>query len=96
MRPHPLPPSLRRASGFVEWDDTPSFADSLSDRLNWRARSQGAERRTVEVYPDTMPAELVPAPASTTFSEPVEGLAVREVTDIDVFRHFFSAALAAS
>jgi hypothetical protein len=91
MRPHLLPLRTRRgASGFVEWDDTPSFAESLPNRLSWNGSQHGAIDPGRVVYAETMPAALMPVPASTPFSEPVEGLSVREVNDLDVFRHFFS------
>lgn len=90
MRPQSIPFQRRATSGFVEWDDTPSFAESLPDRLNWRDRNPAHPGGPRVVYADTMPAELVPAVVSTAFSEPVEGLSVREVHDVDVFRHFFA------
>ena len=95
MRPQASSPRLRRgASGFVEWDDTPSFAESLPNRLSWNGSQHGAIDANRTVYADTMPSELMPAPAtpaSTPFTEPVEGLSVREVNDVDVFRHFFAS-----
>ncbi len=40
---------------------------------------------------DTVPSALSPLMPSTStpFCEPLSGVAVREVTDADVFRHFF-------
>lgn len=90
MRPYPLPARSTIGSGFVEWDDTPSFAQSLPDRLNWRERTHAFATPGTEVYADTMPADLLPETVPSAFSEPVEGLAVREVNDLDVFRHFFA------
>lgn len=81
----------RVTSGFVEWDDTPSFAESLPDRLNWPDRHRPHAAGPRVVYADTMPAALIPTVASTGFTEPVEGLSVREVYDMDVFHHFFRA-----
>ena len=76
----------RLQTGFVEWDDTPSFAESLPNRLSWKGRIPVVAAN----YAETMPAELMPQPASeATFREPVEGMAVREVLDADVFQHFF-------
>ena len=37
----------------------------------------------------TRPAELEPASVSQPFREPLEGVAIREVMEPDVFRHFF-------
>jgi len=82
----PLHRGVGPISGFVEWDDTPSFAGSLHERLQWK-QTGGAS-----LVADTVPGELMPAtPASSPFREPVEGLSVREVHDADLFRHFFGA-----
>jgi hypothetical protein len=110
--------SLRPTTGFLEWEDTPSFADSLSHRLQWvgSAVARPAAPRLLtlrrllrEVGPqlladamrlsadvsarpshgDTVPSALDRLTPSTPFSEPLHGLAVREVSDADVFRHFF-------
>jgi hypothetical protein len=42
-------------------------------------------------YRDTIPSALLPLMPSTStpFCEPLSGVAVREVTDADVFRHSF-------
>jgi hypothetical protein len=78
--------AARVQSGFVEWDDTPSFAESLPNLLSWKGRRPAASAE----YAETLPAELLPRPAApTTFIEPVQGLSVREVLDSDVFQHFF-------
>lgn len=107
------------STGFLEWEeDTPSFADSLRERIQWigsaprgDARIAALRRLLREVGPemladamrieqdglqadacvhaDTVPCELGPAIPVTPFSEPMDGLAVREVADADLFRHFF-------
>jgi hypothetical protein len=40
-------------------------------------------------WDSTMPAPLDPAPMSQPFSEALVGLSTREVTEPDVFHHFF-------
>jgi len=40
-------------------------------------------------HADTVPCELGPAVPITPFVEPIDGVAVREVSDADLFRHFF-------
>ena len=86
----PLPHRLAGpTSGFVEWDDTPSFANSLRERLHWR------ETGGTSLLGDTIPGGLMPpTPQSSPFRELVEGLSVREVHDADVFRHFFGTLAA--
>lgn len=37
----------------------------------------------------TMPADLADRPASKPFAEPLQGLSIREVSEPDVFAHFF-------
>jgi len=37
----------------------------------------------------TMPAELVTAPAAKPFNETIRGLAMREVDEPELFKHFF-------
>lgn len=104
-------------TGFLEWEeDTPSFAETLRERIQWigsaprgDARLAALRRLLLEVGPemladamrleddshpvvahaDTVPCELGPAVPITPFSEPMDGLAVREVADADLFRHFF-------
>jgi len=75
------PPS----AGYVQWDDTPSLADSLS----WRLQRAGEKSAAVN-FADTVPADLLPiAGLAKPFREPVDGLSVREITDDDLFVHLF-------
>lgn len=107
-------------TGFLEWEeDTPSFAETLRERIQWigsaprgDARLAALRRLLLEVGPemladamrlgtdddvraaaahhaDTVPCELGPAVPITPFVEPIDGVAVREVSDADLFRHFF-------
>jgi hypothetical protein len=70
------------AAGAIEWEELPSLAGALAKRpaspsqVPWDA---------------TRPAELDVAPPSPPFREPVNGMAIREVHEPDVFRHFFGA-----
>jgi hypothetical protein len=88
----------------IEWEELPSLAGSLSQRLirrgSWQAGSiqrRGANdsefQSTASVpmspWDATMPASFDPAPVSQPFYEPLEGLSAREVTEPDVFEHFF-------
>jgi hypothetical protein len=66
--------------GSIEWEELPSLAQ--------RVRPAGPARAGVP-WDATRPAELEHAPASQPFREPVKGVAVREVNEPDVFRHFF-------
>jgi hypothetical protein len=95
---HPL-----HHGGAIEWEELPSLADTLAERLAVlgtrhrdavvAARSRAAvfERaaESVQAWDSTRPADFEPARASQPFHEPLEGLAIREVNEPDLFRHFF-------
>ena len=95
--------SAHRAVAYgetIEWEELPSFADSLSRRLVPRG---SLVRTSPDTVPDfetssvfaspwntTMAAELdTLPPPSQPFREALDGLALREVNEPDVFRHFF-------
>lgn len=70
--------------GAIEWEELPS----LAARVREHPRIAGAVAESV--WDATRPADLDEARvASAPFREPVEGVAVREVIEPDVFRHFF-------
>lgn len=69
-------------AGAIEWEELPSLAASLGKRL-------AAANPTP--WDATRPAELEAVVPSQPFREPVDGLAIREVNEPDVFRHFFGA-----
>ena len=68
------------AAGAIEWEELPSLAGSLAKRI---------AAATQPPWDATRPAELEAAVPSQPFREPVNGLAIREVNEPDVFRHFF-------
>jgi hypothetical protein len=72
-----LPPA-----GAIEWEELPSLA--LRVRPNLPATA-GVP------WDSTRPAELEAATVSEPFCEPMQGVAIREVTEPDVFRHFFGS-----
>jgi hypothetical protein len=86
----------------LEWEELPSLADSLAQRLVrlGERHSASADGLThVDAAPsswaDTAPADLDgPVTTSEPFREVLNGLSTREVTEPDVFRHFFGAATA--
>ena len=100
-------PPVRRAPsppGAIEWEELPSLADSLAERLvvlgtrhrdavaAARARAAAFERIAASGRPwdPTRPAELEPVPIPTEpFREAWKGLAVREVREPEIFRLFF-------
>lgn len=96
----PLPPG-----GVIEWEELPSLAGSLVERLvvsgdrhhsaSFTARAGTAAFepavRSGQPWDDTRPADLEPARPPQPFHEPFNGLAIREVSEPDVFRHFFGA-----
>ena len=69
------------APGGIEWEELPS----LAGRLDPGAFAGSGQT----VWDSTRPAELEPAVASGPFREPLDGVAIREVVEPDVFRHFF-------
>jgi hypothetical protein len=67
-------------AGSIEWEELPSLAQRVRQQTGVPA---GA------AWDSTRPAELdLPAP-SQPFREPLKGVAIREVLEPDVFRHFF-------
>jgi len=75
-------PAFRPVAGAIEWEELPSLAGSLAKRI---------AAATNAPWDSTRPAELDAAVPSQPFREPVNGLAIREVNEPDVFRHFFGA-----
>lgn len=101
-------PSLRTPPvGAIEWEELPSLADTLAQRLvvlgsrhrdavsAARSRAAAFERAAGSGLPwdATRPADLEPSRPSEPFREPLRGMAVREVQEPDVFRHFFGALM---
>jgi hypothetical protein len=70
------------AAGAIEWEELPSLAGSLAKRATTTRQAP---------WDATRPAELDASPPSQPFREPVNGMAIREVLEPDVFRHFFGA-----
>ena len=87
----------------IEWEELPSLAGSLKQRLVQRGSWQigmtprrGANDSAfmhstgfASPWDNTMPAALDPVPDSQPFRETLTGLATREVIEPDVFQHFF-------
>jgi hypothetical protein len=82
---YPVERPQQPSPGLVQWDDTPSLADSMS----WRLQRAGETNGPVVNFADTVPAALLPVQPATPFREPVDGLSVREITDDDLFVHLF-------
>ena len=90
-------------SGAIEWEELPSLADSLAERLvvlgtrhrdaiaAAQARASAFERAAAmgHVWDSTRPMELEPERAPQPFREALDGLAIREVIEPEIFRHFF-------
>jgi hypothetical protein len=84
------------ADGAIEWEELPSLVDELADRLVVLGRSKGANQTRARhgsgpAWDSTCPAALEPQRAPEPFHEPFNGLAIREVREPEVFRHFFGA-----
>jgi hypothetical protein len=67
-------------AGAIEWEELPSLVQRVRTSLPGSASVP---------WDSTRPAELDTRPASLPFREPMQGVAIREVTEPDVFRHFF-------
>ena len=105
--PFAHPARALNPSGAIEWEELPSLADSLNERiavLGTRHRDAMAAARdraaafekaaaAGHVWDSTRPAEFEAERPSQPFRE-LGGVAVREVLEPDVFRHFFGAASA--
>jgi|GEM_PF-558254 len=84
----------------IEWEELPSLAGSLAQRLVRRTPMPTRANDSAFMnsssfgspWDATMPAELDVAAPSQPFHEPIEGLSTREVNEPDVFHHFFGAA----
>ena len=88
-------PRALAARDGVEWEELPSLADSLAERLNSGpadpASQREAARRFTAAWDNTLPAQLDALPPEP-FCEPMRGLAVREVKEPEIFRLFFGPA----
>ncbi len=76
-------------AGGIEWEELPSLAGRLEPVSGSAASLTPRAPYGQTVWDSTRPAELEPAIASGPFREPMDGMAVREVVEPDVFRHFF-------
>ena len=94
-RQHLAPPHRAVANvGAIEWEELPSLAKRLANRRQSAERGANDSRFHNTTTFDspwhaTMPVALDPAPVSQPFIERLAGLATREVSEPDVFRHFF-------
>ena len=66
--------------GAIEWEELPSLAQ--------RVRQAPSGPAATSPWDATRPAELESATVSAPFRE-LKGVAIREVNEPDVFRHFF-------
>lgn len=87
-------PQQRAHAGAIEWEELPSLADSLSQRLVNLGTRRGADFQNSSSFQTawdvTMPAAFDPLVESGPFHEPLRGLVTRELREPDVFRHFFA------
>lgn len=97
-RHDPTLAALQRAAlsvDTIEWEELPSMADSLRERLVMLGQHHDPRRRSgvgpnaASAWAETRPASLEMLAALPPFDEPVRGLATREVNEPELFRHFF-------
>ena len=67
--------------GAIEWEELPSLAA--------RVGARNVAAATGVPWDATRPASLEEVSAPVPFREPLQGLAIREVSEPDIFRHFF-------
>ncbi len=81
---------------FMGWDELASLAHTLTQRpaaavpkapQSLNAHSPAADFNSA--WNVTMPATLATLPEPTPFREAIEGLVMREVSEPEVFKHFF-------
>lgn len=68
-------------AGAIEWEELPSLAA--------RVRDAGVHATAGIPWDSTRPASLDTGTAPMPFREPMQGMAIREMHDRDIFRHFF-------
>lgn len=78
--------------GSIEWEELPSLADSLAERLVDAAKRRRSLSPYRAAWDNTLPADLDVLVPAQPFHETLSGLVQREVLEPDVFRHFFGAA----
>ncbi len=94
-RPQPYRIAPHRAvahSGAIEWEELPSLAGSLAERRQAAAQASNPAFGRSEfgaAWSATMPAALDPLREPEPFRETLNGMAMREVHEPEVFRHFF-------
>jgi len=88
---------MRAPVGAIEWEELPSLAASLAKRLRElagppaNAAAGPAFPQAGRPWDSTRPAAFEASVPSKPFREPLEGVAIREVDEPGVFRHFFGA-----
>ena len=87
--------SSRRAANYgsaIEWEELPSLAARLAERLREQTAGHSDSGYVAGfggAWTNTMPADLDTIAQSQPFRETLNGLAMREVNEPEVFRHFF-------
>jgi len=81
-------PGPRRPEMGIDWEFQPSLQHLV-------VRSDGGQPGAT-TWADTMPATLADFNEPVTFREPLEGLAVRDIDEPEIFLAFFGAATSAA
>ena len=79
-------------SGAIEWEELPSLVGTLAERRHPAAQASNSAFGRSEfsaAWSATMPAALDPLREPEPFRETLNGMAMREVHEPEVFRHFF-------
>ncbi len=91
----PMPANQRiEFRDSIDWDALSSPGAALAPVLQAVRVPNAAEQieaaaRFNQAWTNTLPADLVETPKPQPFSEPLQGMVMREMNEPDVFRHFF-------
>ena len=78
----------------IDWDELSALGAALAPVLQPvpvpnAAEQVAAAARFNLAWTNTLPADLGETPKPQPFSEPLQGMVMREMNEPDVFRHFF-------
>jgi len=85
--PQPSAYQLLGFKDFMGWDELASLAHTLVQPPAAPEHSPAADFNAA--WNVTLPVTLATLPEPTPFREAIEGLVIREVSEPEVFRHFF-------
>lgn len=78
----------------IEWEEVSAPSEALCPVLQPIPTPKAADpveaaQHFNSAWNNTLPAHLVETPPASPFSEPLQGMVMREMNEPEVFRHFF-------